>query len=74
MCNGILAGLVAITAPCNNVTDWAAFIIGFIAAFVYIFASKMLRFLKIDDAIGAFPVHGACGVWGILAAGLFDFE
>lgn len=72
MCNGILAGLVAITAPCSNVTDWAAFVIGLIAAFVYIGSSKLLLKLKIDDAIGAFPVHGACGVWGILATGLFD--
>merc|ERR1711972_239263 len=72
MCNGILAGLVAITAPCSNVTDWASFIIGLIAAFVYIGASKLLLKLKIDDAIGAFPVHGACGVWGIIATGLFD--
>lgn len=72
MCNGILAGLVAITAPCNNVADWAAFIIGLIAAIVYIAASKLLKVAKIDDAIGAFPVHGACGVWGVIAAGLFD--
>ena len=74
MCNGILAGLVAITAPCNNVSDWAAFVIGLVAAFVYIGATKALRILKIDDAIGAFPVHGACGVWGVLAAGLFDLD
>lgn len=72
MCNGILAGLVAITAPCNNVTDWASFIIGLVAAIVYIGATKMLVAFKIDDAIGAFPVHGACGVWGVIAAGLFD--
>ena len=38
------------------------------------FASKILKKLGIDDAIGAFPVHGACGVWGILAAGLFDVD
>lgn len=74
MCNGILAGLVSITAPCNNVTDWAAFVIGFVGALVYISASRSLKKLGIDDAIGAFPVHGACGVWGILAAGLFDIN
>merc|ERR1712048_644635 len=72
MCNGILAGLVAITAPCNNVTDWAAFIIGLVAVFFYAGAQALLSKLGIDDAIGAFPVHGACGVWGVLAAGLFD--
>merc|ERR1712178_430773 len=74
MCNGILAGLVSITAPCASVTDWASFIIGLVGAFVYIGAAKLLKKLKIDDAIGAFPVHGACGVWGVLAAGLFDMS
>jgi len=74
MCNGILAGLVAITAPCNNVTDWAAFCIGLIAVFFYCGAKRALLFLGIDDAIGAFPVHGACGFWGIIATGLFDMN
>jgi len=74
MCNGILAGLVAITAPCNNVTDWAAFCIGLVAVFCYVGASKLLLKLGIDDAIGAFPVHGACGIWGVLATGLFDMS
>jgi len=69
--NGALGGLVAITAGCAVVTPWAAFIIGFIAAFFYYGASKMLIKLKIDDAVDAVPVHFANGIWGILAVGFF---
>ena len=72
MCNGILAGLVAITAPCAAVEDYAAFAIGLVAIFFYAGGKKLLELTKIDDAIGAFPVHGCCGIWGILATGLFD--
>ena len=74
LCNGILAGLVAITAPCNNVADWAAFCIGMIASVFYLIGVLILDKADIDDAIGAFPVHGCCGIWGILATGLFDMD
>jgi len=74
LCNGILIGLVSITAGCNNVTDWAAFAIGLISSLIYAGAERMLVLLGIDDAIGAFPVHGAGGVWGVLAIGLFDMD
>jgi len=70
-CNGILAGLVAITAGCAFVKTWEAVIIGFIGGLVYQGASMLLRKLKIDDVVDAFPVHGACGIWGVLATGLF---
>jgi len=70
-CNGILAGLVSITAGCGFVKPWEAVIIGFIAAFIYTGASAMLTKLKIDDVVDAFPVHGACGIWGVVALGLF---
>lgn len=70
-CNGILAGLVAITAGCNAVRPWEACFIGFIGGFVYQAASMLLRRLKIDDVVDAFPVHGACGCWGVLALGFF---
>ena len=72
ICNGILAGTVAITSSCNNVDSWAAFLIGFIAAFVYTFYSTLLRKIKIDDTIDASPVHGGCGSWGLIAVGVFD--
>jgi len=70
-CNGILAGLVSITAGCGFVKPWEAIIIGFIGGLVYQGASMLLKKLKVDDVVDAFPVHGACGLWGLLAVGLF---
>ena len=69
--NGILAGLVAITAPCAFVAPWAAVVIGTIAGVLVIWASTALEKLKIDDPVGAFPVHGVCGIWGGIAAAIF---
>jgi Amt family ammonium transporter len=71
MCNGVLAGLVGITANCAYVTSWAAFCIGAIAPLFYFAGLRILKMLDIDDAIGAFPVHGAAGVWGLIATGFF---
>ena len=72
--NGILAGLVSITASCSVVNLWGAFIIGLISAPIYLGASKSLVFLGIDDVVDAFPVHGACGCWGVIAGGIFATE
>eukprot|EP00557_Chaetoceros_sp_GSL56_P008099 CAMPEP_0176494388 /NCGR_PEP_ID=MMETSP0200_2-20121128/10066_1 /TAXON_ID=947934 /ORGANISM="Chaetoceros sp., Strain GSL56" /LENGTH=465 /DNA_ID=CAMNT_0017892135 /DNA_START=35 /DNA_END=1432 /DNA_ORIENTATION=- len=72
MCmNGCLAGLVGITAGCSVVEPWAAAIIGVIAGIIYVFASKLLVLLKIDDAVDAIPVHFFNGAWGCIATGLF---
>ncbi len=72
MVNGMLAGLVAITAPCAFVNPLSAVIIGVIAGLLVIFASFFVeRTLKIDDPVGAFAVHGANGFWGVLSLGLF---
>jgi len=73
LCNGILAGLVSITAPCGNVECGSAVAIGLIGAIVYQASSMLLQKLKIDDPVDACPVHGFCGIWGVLAAGLFDW-
>ncbi|PXF47142.1 Ammonium transporter 1 member 2 [Gracilariopsis chorda] len=70
--NGILAGLVAITASCAFVDVWASVIIGAIGACVYVASATLLLFFKIDDPLEAFPIHGATGFWGCLAAGLFN--
>jgi len=70
-CNGILAGLVSITAGCHAVYPWEACLIGFIGGCVYQGASMLLKRLKIDDVVDAFPVHGACGCWGVLSLGFF---
>jgi Amt family ammonium transporter len=69
--NGILAGLVGITANCDSVTNVESIIIGSIAGVLVVFGVKLLDVLKIDDPVGAFPVHGLCGVWGGLAAWIF---
>ena len=69
--NGFLAGLVAITAPCYWVSPTGAFVIGAIAGVVVIWAMDALEYFRIDDPIGAVPVHLVCGIWGTLALGLF---
>ena len=72
--NGALAGLVAITAPCAYVEPWAALIIGIVAGYVVVRAVELLDKLQIDDPVGAFPVHGICGIWGTLCVGIFGNE
>ena len=69
--NGFLAGLVAITCPCYWVSPTGACILGFIAGIIVILGVDLLEFLRIDDPIGAWPVHGLCGIWGTLSLGLF---
>lgn len=72
MANGLLAGLVAITAPCAFVPSWAAFLIGAIAGILVVLAVFFIdQKLKIDDPVGAIAVHGINGLWGIIALGLF---
>ncbi|QHI69255.1 ammonium transporter [Tichowtungia aerotolerans] len=69
--NGILAGLVGITANCDSVTNVEAIVVGVVAGVLVTLGVKMLDALKIDDPVGAFPVHGLCGVWGGLATWIF---
>ncbi|MCX7714829.1 MAG: ammonium transporter [Clostridia bacterium] len=73
--NGVLGGLVAITAPCDAVTPVGALIIGSLAG---LFMSVIIEFvdqkLKIDDPVGAVGVHCACGAWGCISVGLFSAE
>lgn len=69
--NGFLAGLVAITCPCYWVSPTGAIILGGIAGVIVVFGVELLEWLRIDDPIGAVPVHGICGIWGTLSLGLF---
>jgi ammonium transporter, Amt family len=69
--NGILAGLVGITANADMVSNVSAMIIGGIAGVLVVAGMMLLERLKIDDTVGAWPVHGLCGIWGGLAAGIF---
>ena len=71
-CNGMLAGLVAITAPCAFVAPWGATAIGFIAGLLVCFGVWFFDHVAhVDDPCGAISVHGVCGAWGLLAVGLF---
>jgi len=69
--NGFLGGLVAITAPCYWVSPTGAFFIGIGAGFAVVWGLDLLEHLRIDDPIGAVPVHMMAGVWGTLALGLW---
>ena len=72
MANGMLAGLVAITAPCAFVTSWAAVLIGGIAGVLVVESILFIdQKLKIDDPVGAISVHGINGFWGVVSLGLF---
>jgi Amt family ammonium transporter len=72
--NGALAGLVGITAGCANVTPAFAVIIGAIAGVLVVFSVLFFDKIRVDDPVGAISVHGVCGAWGTLAAGLFNFD
>ncbi len=72
MANGMLAGLVAITAPCAFVQPWAAAVIGSIAAVIVIESILFIERKGIDDPVGAISVHGVCGIWGVLCVGIFS--
>src|SRR5256884_1269897 len=71
MLNGALAALVAITAACGFVAPWAAIVIGLASGFIAVTGVLGVERLGIDDPIGAVAVHGASGVWGTIATGLF---
>ena len=71
--NGLLAGLVAITAPCAFVSSFWAFVIGAVAGVMVCWSVFFFeRSMKIDDPVGAISVHGTCGAWGVLSLGLFS--
>lgn len=72
--NGVLAGLVGITAGCNGVSYWGAVIIGLVAGVLVVFSVGFFDQIQIDDPVGATSVHLGCGIWGTLAVGLFNTE
>ena len=71
MCNGMLAGLVAITAPCAFVDPWGAAVIGAIAGVLVILSVFFFEARGVDDPVGAISVHGINGLWGVLSVGIF---
>ncbi len=72
--NGILGGLVAITAGCATLEPWAAVVAGVVAGVIIVYGVMLLDALKIDDPVGAVPVHLMNGIWGTLAVGLLSSE
>jgi Amt family ammonium transporter len=72
-CNGILAGLVSITAGCATVLPWAALLIGCIGGLLYVGAHYLMLKMRLDDPVDAACIHGVCGCWGVLAVGLFAY-
>jgi Amt family ammonium transporter len=71
-CNGALAGLVGVTAPCAYIPTWAAVVIGVVSGFIVMYGIKFNEWvLKVDDPVGAVAVHGYNGLWGLLAVGIF---
>lgn len=72
LCNGILTGLVSITAVCHTIDPEFAFMIGVLGGVIYVLGAKLFIYCKIDDPLEAGVVHGIGGMWGIIAAGLFN--
>ena len=66
LCNGILAGLVTVSAGCDNMHPWMSLIVGFFGAIMYCLGCRMMNKLEIDDPTEAFPIHGMCGMWGLI--------
>ena len=71
MCNGMLAGLVAITAPCAFVDSWAAVVIGAVAGVLVVISVFFFERAGVDDVVGAISVHGVNGLWGVISVGIF---
>jgi len=69
--NGILAGLVSVTAGCNDYEPWAAALVGAIGSLVYIGSTRIMAKIKVDDPLEATQVHGFCGCWGVIAVAFF---
>ncbi len=74
VCNGLLAGLVSITAPCAVVSPWASICIGLLGGIFYFAASNLLERVKVDDPLDAWPVHGIAGLWGVISVGVFSYD
>jgi Amt family ammonium transporter len=74
LCGGVLAGLVSVTAACAKINLWSASAIGFIGAIIYKQTGAIIQRFEIDDPLDISEIHGFCGIWSILAVGLFDLE
>ena len=74
LCNGVLAGLVSVTASCNQISLWAACLIGVTGSVIYVQTKKIVSRYEIDDPLDITQVHGFCGIWSVIAVGIFDLN
>ena len=74
LCGGVLAGLISITGSCANVSLFAAAIIGMVGSVIYTQTRKIRYRFEIDDPLDISEIHGFCGIWSIIATGLFDVD
>jgi Amt family ammonium transporter len=74
MLNGMLAGLVGITAGADVIPVWSSVLVGLIAGVLVVFSVFFFDKIKVDDPVGAISVHGVCGVWGTAAVGIFSLD
>ena len=74
LCNGVLAGLVSVTSSSSNIELWAACLIGLIGSLIYTACKKIVVRNEIDDPMDITEVHGFCGIWSIIAVGIFDID
>jgi Amt family ammonium transporter len=72
LCNSVLAGLVSVTASCKNIELWAASLIGCIGSIIYYNSKRVISRYEIDDPLDITEVHGLCGIWSVIAVGIFD--
>ena len=72
ICGGVLAGLVSVTSICHNISLGSACVVGFIGSFLYTQLQKVFERREIDDPLHSSSIHGICGGWSLIAAGLFD--
>ena len=65
---------MSVTASCNNITLWAACLIGCTGSVIYVQTKKLVSRYEIDDPLDITQVHGFCGIWSVIAVGIFDIE
>ena len=70
--NGLICGYVSVCASCHNIKAWAALIIGCVGSILYEFSRRSMKRSDIDDPMDSISTHGVCGLWSLIALGLFD--
>lgn len=74
LCNGILAGLVSVTAACARIELWAASLIGLLGGMIFYYSRTIFNRYEIDDPLEVTEIHAICGIWSLTSVGLFDIK